>query len=320
MEIRHHLQHYRNGSNVTKPNASNLYQGEIAVGYFADNEKLYVKNSLDKVVQFSADGVMENKLTEQGIRLSDTLGLSAKTENDTTYFEYKPTSELLKGFGTMNESVDYLAGQVKNCLELIQSVKSSVFMLSTDFTVEPNEACTEEVITYATTNNGVVTTPKSVVITKILSDTVTQTLLSVQNQSTGTVTSSISLAKEIFTIKVEPNLEGAMSNLLEVTRYLCFVGHSPKETLTMNDVESFSKCVSDGIQLKKEVITSDNEYIWICVPQELRVYYVTNDGMQVPCYAETLSVITNWGTMTCYRSNALLLANTWSLVINHQNL
>ena len=320
--MRKRILHFRNGSGTQKPAANQLEYGEIAMTYTNLHEKLYTKSSTNAVVEFSADHLIHDRIDEQDERVSDAIGLSETTNTDDNHvnYVYVPTNDLLSECHTMNDSVEYLANKVKDCLALIETIKSNVYMIETGFVVQPNDTFTMENISFAITNNGNPTTPTSVNVTKYVNDAATgTTIINVEAQSSGSATSNIEGSKEKFVIDVVPNLPGALSTKVEINMYLSYVGTSSLTTLTTSVMESFDKAMSDGVKFEKDVHTNNGEYIWICVPSELRVLFVSDNGMQVTLDEHVQTISTSNGEYSCYRNYKMLVENTWHLVIKHQN-
>ena len=320
---RKHVQHYRNGKNTTKPKPWDIEYGELAMTYLNQNEKMYIRTSTNGIVDFSADHIIHDRIDEQDLRMSNALGLSANTESDDERIQYVYTSTnpLLQECHTMNESVEYIADELKNCLDLIETLKANAYMIETGFEVTPNDTVTSENVNFKITNNGNLTVPKKVTVTKSVNDSSTEsTLIDAASQATGSTTSSIEGAKERYTIVVEPNLAGAMSTKVELNRYLCYIGTSTAETMTSQSVMAgMGKYVSDGQKVEATVTTNDNEFIYICVPSELRVMYASDGAITVTLNQTTQTITTNLGTFTCYRNYKRLTNNTWNLLIKHQN-
>ena len=152
---RKHVQHYRNGKNTTKPKPWDIEYGELAMTYLNQNEKMYIRTSTNGIVDFSADHIIHDRIDEQDLRMSNALGLSANTESDDERIQYVYTSTnpLLQECHTMNESVEYIADELKNCLDLIETLKANAYMIETGFEVTPNDTVTSENVNFKITNN-----------------------------------------------------------------------------------------------------------------------------------------------------------------------
>jgi hypothetical protein len=316
-EGRKKILHYRNGSGNAQPVAGNMEKGEIAMTYTHDYETLYIKNSANTVVPFSSDHIREDWTNDQDEKVSSAIGLTINTEVDTgeVNYSYHPTSELLQECTTMYDSVECLAGELQNCLELIEQMKQNVYMIDLGFKVEPNAAVTANTVSYSTTFNGNPTNPKTAVVSKRVNDGTSTVIINNTTQSSGSTVSVIEGAKEVFTIEVEPNLTGAMNMKSEITKYLCYVGHSSATTLTETIVNGFTKKLSDGEKFDAEVTTAYGDYIWILVPSSIQVAYVTSGGITVTLDQTTKTFTNSMGTFTAYRSYKQLDVATWPLVI-----
>lgn len=314
-----HLLHYKSANSGATPASSDMLYGELAMRYKDDDEKLFIKNSKDKIVEFSPDHTIYTRIDEQDGRLSDALGLSGGTDIDSRKtYSYKPSNEMLNECKTMNQSVETLATQLKDCLDKLEEIKANQYFIETNFDIQPESGYAAEIVSYSTTCNGVTTVPKSVLITKSVNDGEETTILSNEGVAHDIYISPITGAKERFTILVTPNLTGALQTRVEKNMFMCYVGSKTSDTLDLSGLQSLNQTISEGKEFEYTVNTTEGSYIWICVPSTLGVVLVTSDGLPVPLAdTQTALTIEGFGTFDCYRSANKLKENTWKLVIKH---
>lgn len=319
MANRIHMLHYKSATQGATPAASEMLYGELAMRYKNDDEKLFVKNTSNNIVEFSPDHTTNTRIDEQDERLSNSIGLTEETDTDSRKtYSYKPSNEMLSECQTMNQSVETLATQLKNCLDSVEKIKANQYFIETNFDIQASSDYTAETVTYSTTCNGVATVPKSVTITKSVNDGDEETILSNESTAQGSVTSEVKGAKERFTILVTPNLTGALQTRVEKNRFICYVGSNTGDTLDLSGLQSLSKTMSEGKEFECTVSTTEGSYIWLCVPSSLGVALVTSGGILVPLASTQVSLtIDGFGTFNCYRSANQLKANEWELVVKH---
>lgn len=315
---RKYLKHYRTNG-TTAPQATDMEHGELAMGYNRYHEKLYIKNTTNTITEFSSDEQLKEIRDIQDERVASAAGLVANTEQDTgeVTYHYSPGSELLSEFTTMNDSVDYLAGQLQECLAKIEEFKANIYVIDTNFEVEPNTGVTQYNVSYQCSYNGNPTTPTSCTITKYVNDGSGTVILSNTGTASASTTSNITGNKEQYVLEVVPDLTGALNTRAELTRYLCYVGASSATTMTSGITETFDKYVSDGISFTADTNTTTGDYLWFIVPDYISIQYVTSYGITVTL-DQTVQTITNsLGTFKCYRSYKSLDVAGWPVVIHN---
>ena len=315
---RKYIQHYRT-SGTTSPQASKLVHGEIAVGFHRHGEKLFIKNDANTVTEFSSDELLKVVRDEQDIKVAGASGIVPNTESETgiVTYQYMPSAEILNEFDNMSDSVDFLAGKLKECLDLIEEMKSNVYMIDVNFNVEPNSAHTSYNVSYACEYNGNPTTPQSCTITKYVNDGSGTVILSNTSTASASTTSNITGNKEQYVLEVVPDLAGALNTRSELTRYMCYVGASSATTMTSSIVAGFDKYTSDGIGFIAQENTVYGEYLWIVIPSFINIAYVTCEGISVTLDQEVQTVTNTLGSFKCYRSYKALDTASWRLKINH---
>ena len=313
---RKYLQHFRT-SGISQPNAQGMLHGEIAVGYNRFHEKFFIKNTTNTITEFSSDEQLKEIRDTQDEKVAYATGLVPNTEQDTgvVNYTYQPQAEILNEFDNMNDSVDFLAGKLKDCLDSLEELKSNIYVIDTNFEVEPNSGVTSYTVGYECMYNGNPTTPQSCTITKYVNNGSGTVILDNTSTSSATTTSAITGNKEQYVLEVVPNLTGALNTRSEITKYVCYVGASSATTMTSTIAGGFQKYTSDGIKFNANVSTGTGDYIWIIVPSYINVQYATSNGITVTLNQEVQTISNSLGTFKCYRSYKALDIAAWPLVI-----
>lgn len=318
MTSRKYLQHFRS-SGTTQPIASELMYGEIALGYKRYHEKLYIKNDINTITEFSSDEQLKEIRDSQDIKVAEATGLGVNTvqESGDIYYEYQPGSLVLGSFTNMNDAVDYLADQLQGAYDIINELKSNIYVIDTNFEVEPNAAFTQYNVSYSCMYNGNPTTPSGCTITKYVNNGSGTVILSNTGTASASTTTNITGNKEQFVLEVVPDLAGALNTRSELTRYICYVGASTATTMTAQIAETFNKYVSDGEKFVAQENSVNGEYMWIIVPSFISVQYATSSGITFSLNTEVQTITNSLGDFKCYRSYKALDTAAWNIVIHN---
>lgn len=104
-QILHKRSHDLKDGMTKLPDASQLSNGEIAINYNTNNEKLIIKNDSNEIVTFSSDKQNDNKLN---ILANSILKVNTNCGLDDN-MNYIPKNDLLKNSNSINESVEIIA-------------------------------------------------------------------------------------------------------------------------------------------------------------------------------------------------------------------
>jgi hypothetical protein len=101
-----------------------MLYGELAMGYGRFHEKLFIKNTTNTITEFSSDEQLKEIRDTQDTKVAEATGLVANTEQDSgiVNYQYQPQAELLNEFDNMNDSVDFLAGKLQDCLDSLDII------------------------------------------------------------------------------------------------------------------------------------------------------------------------------------------------------
>lgn len=241
-------------------------------------EDYHIEDGVTKTELQTNLTVVEEHFNTQDEKIANAVGLVVTTGDKFNEYTYASDNVMLAECHTASQSIDYLAGQLKDCLDLIEELKTNIYMIEANFQVTPDTNFTLENISYTLTHNGQPVNPNEVTITKIVNDGEPIVLFN-SPQSASAFTSSISGAKEYFSLLAKPDSSLGIPTKSEIFRYLCYVGTSTEDSMKKSIFRSFDRNVSDGTGFNKSVSTNRGEYVWIVVPKQLQVVSVTHGGI-----------------------------------------
>lgn len=108
-ELKHTILHYRSSGN-TEPQAANLMHGEIAINYKEGNEKIFLKNSANKIISISSDAYNTTQINDISDRVSgiesniSTFATKAELSGYTTDAEFTALSNTVAGKASATHS------------------------------------------------------------------------------------------------------------------------------------------------------------------------------------------------------------------------
>lgn len=318
MASRKYLQHFRS-SGTTQPDATGMKYGEIAIGYKKFHEKLYIKNDINTITEFSSDEQLKEIMDTQDIRVAEAAGLGVNTvpESGDVSYVYQPGSTVLNNFTDMSAAVDYLADQLQGAYDIINELKSNIYVIDTNFDVEPNSNFTQYNVSYSCMYNDNPTIPSGCTITKYVNDGSGTVILNNTGVSSATTTTNITGNKEHYVLEVVPDLAGALNTKSEVTRYLCYVGATSATTMTAQIADTFNKYVIDGDKFVAQENSNNGDYMWIIVPSFISVQFATSSGITFSLDTEIQTISNTLGSFKCYRSYKALDTASWTIVVHN---
>ena len=68
-----HITHKKSAVADKAPNAENILDGEIAVNYSKDTERLYIKNASDEIIPFSSDHIIKDYVDKSNSVIIDGI-------------------------------------------------------------------------------------------------------------------------------------------------------------------------------------------------------------------------------------------------------
>lgn len=291
---RKHIQFYRNPSATTFTNASELMEGEIAIGLKPNHEKLFIKNAQGDIASFSSDAALNSLRNAMGI----TLGGDANDES-----QYSTQVPYLSGNTNMSDALNEVAIRASYALPAC----------NTNFKVEKvTETVGNNTITSPKYSFNISSPVRNVSVTKIEDYTYTSLYTGTTQAYSGDVT--ITSAKEQYVLEFVPS-EASNIRLQEILSLnVCCLAADSNATLTTGSSPQLDYILATEDEFEAHVETSTGDYIWILLPYGIGIKEITLDGFELvmePTDMGTLSV--GIGTLQCFRSRNQLIAGQWGI-------
>lgn len=224
----------------------------------------------------------------------------------------KMDSDLMKIIEAGTGLPENLIKQFEDHSENLSKLNDTVYPITLGFSLNPNVGTMQTEVRYSIISDGKPLIPDTFLISKQINDAAPKPL-SDTPASSGTLSTSIEGSREIF--KFEVGKKGRTGKSTSQTRYLCYFGGNPADTMTAEILNTLSKVSSGGVSFNPKVTTKDNDYIWLVVPSYLSISRVTSAGFDVTLAAP--QTVTNYlGSFKAYRTANPLTPATWNLVIS----
>lgn len=194
----------------------------------------------------------------------------------------------------------------------INKLNDTVYPITLSFNVSPNIVTMNTSINYSVVSDNKPLIPDVMKISKQVNDNAIIVLLD-KPASNGNLTTNIEGSREIF--KFEVSKTGRTGKSTSTTRYLCYFGGNPADTITEDVINSLSKHSATGVNFNPTVVTKNNDYIWLIVPNYLTIHGVKSAGFDVLLSAPQ-TITTSFGTFKAYRTINTLTTQSWNLVIS----
>lgn len=271
------------------------------------------KDSVD-TEQVVNESIVNSKLSKDAVsteKLQDGSVTNEKMAKDSLTKD-KLDPELRKALDAAVGLPDDLVTMIQNVDESLAKLNDTVYPITLGFTINPNVGTMQTEVKYSVSSEGKAFMPDTLQISKQANDGLFKVLTN--TPSTGeTLSDTIEGAREIF--RFEVTKKGRTGKSTSQTRYLCYHGGNPADTMTAEILNTLSKVSATGVSFNPSIITKDNDYIWLVVPSYLSISRVTSAGFDVTLAAP--QTITNiLGTFKAYRTANPLTAATWNLVIS----
>lgn len=257
------------------------------------------------------DSVTTPKLVNASVttpKIADACVTNAKMAPDTLTLE-KFDPELRNAIKAATGLPEDLIKMIQDVDQTLDTLNDTVFPISLGFSVSPNVNSMSTTINYFCSCKGQPFLPDTLTIAKAVDDESTLHILADKPVESGSVTTPIEGAREVFTYTV--GKEGRTGKSTSQTRYLCYYGGNSNSIADVAIMQNLSKVSTTGVSYNPKVTTKDGEYIWLMVPKYLTINKVTCAGFDV-----TLEDPQTLGPYKAYRTKNTLTANTWSLVIS----
>lgn len=276
------------------------------------NEKLAADSVGNGNIQ---DSSVSNEKLEDGSVTNEKLAVNSITKDklkDRTIGVEKLDPELRQTIAAATGLPEELVESIQNVDENLAKLNDTVYPITLGFSINPNVGTMQTDVRYSIVSDGKPLVPDTLLISKQINDA-TSKPLSNTPASSGNLSTPIEGAREIF--KFEVGKKGRTGKSTSQTRYLCYFGGNPADTMTAEILNTLSKVSSTGVSFNPKVTTKDNDYIWLVVPSYLSISRVTSAGFDVILAAP--QTITNiLGSFKAYRTVNPLTPATWNLVIS----
>lgn len=194
----------------------------------------------------------------------------------------------------------------------LEKLNDSVYPITLGFNVSPNVGTMKTSINYSIVSDNKPLVPDVMKISKQVNDNANIILLD-KPASSGSLTTNIEGSREIF--KFEVTKTGRTSKSTSTTRYLCYSGGNPANTITEEVINSLNKHSATGVNFNPTVVTKNNDYIWLVIPNYLTIHGVKSAGFDVLLSAHQ-TITTSFGIFKAYRTINTLTVQSWNLVIS----
>ena len=194
----------------------------------------------------------------------------------------------------------------------IDKLNDTVYPITLGFSVNSNVTTMNTSINYSVVSDNKPLVPDVMKISKQVNDNTAIVLLDAP-ASSGSLTTNIEGSREIF--KFEVTKTGRTGKSTSTTRYLCYSGGNSANTITEEVINSLNKHSATGVNFNPTVVTKNNDYIWLVVPNYLTIHGVKSAGFDVLLSAPQ-TITTSFGTFKAYRTINTLTAQSWNLVIS----
>ena len=262
-----------------------------------------VKETLDKKVNVSDE--LETHQIKDGAITRPKL---AEGSVDAT----KMDSDLMNIIEAAVGIPENLIKQFENHSENLAKLNDTVYPITLGFSLNPNVGTMQTDVRYSIISDSKPLVPDTLLISKQINDA-TPKSLSNTPASSGNLSTPIEGAREIF--KFEVGKKGRTGKSTSQTRYLCYFGGNPADTMTAEILNTLSKVSSTGVSFNPKVTTKDNDYIWLVVPSYLSISRVTSAGFDV-ILAAPQTITNSLGSFKAYRTANPLTPAIWNLVIS----
>ena len=276
------------------------------------NEKLAADSVGNGNIQ---DGSVSNDKLEDGSVTNEKLAVNSITKDklkDRTIGVEKLDPELRQTIAAATGLPEELVESIQNVDENLAKLNDTVYPITLGFSINPNVGSMQTDVRYSIISDGKPLVPDTLLVSKQINDA-TPKSLSNTPASSGNLSTPIEGAREIFKFEVGKN--GRTGKSTSQTRYLCYHGGNPADTMTTEILNTLSKVSAIGVSFNPKVTTKDNDYIWLVVPSYLSISRVTSAGFDVTLAAPQ-TITNSLGSFKAYRTANPLTAATWNLVIS----
>lgn len=258
--------------------------------------------------------VTNRKIADSAVntsKLHDQSVTNEKIADDTlTLSKFDP--ELRHVINAATGLPDCLITTIQDVDKNLAKLNDTVYPITLGFSINPNVGSMQTDVRYSIISDGNPLVPDTLIVSKQINDA-TPKYLSNTPASSGNLSTPIEGAREIFKFEVGKN--GRTGKSTSQTRYICYHGGNPTNTMTAEILNILNKVSAIGVSFNPKVTTKDNDYIWLVVPSYLSIARVTSAGFDVT-FAAPQTITNSLGSFKAYRTANPLTQATWNLVIS----
>lgn len=258
--------------------------------------------------------VTNRKIADSAVntsKLHDQSVTNEKMADDTlTLSKFDP--ELRQVINAATGLPDGLITTIQDVDKNLAKLNDTVYPITLGFSLNTNVGTMQTDVRYSIISDGKPLVPDTLLISKQINDATPKTL-SDTPASSGNLSTPIEGSREIF--KFEVGKQGRTGKSTSQTRYFCYFGGNPADTMTAEILNTLSKISSTGVSFNPSITTKDNDYIWLVVPSYLSISRVTSAGFDVTL-AVPQTITNTLGSFKAYRTANPLTPATWNLVIS----
>lgn len=277
------------------------------------NEKLAADSVGNSNIQ---DSSVSNEKLEDGSVTNEKLAVNSITKDklkDRTIGVEKLDPELRQTIAAATGLPEELVESIQNVDENLAKLNDTVYPITLGFSLNPNVGSMQTDVRYSIISDGKPLVPDSLEVSKRINDDSAIGILADTPVSNGSLTTPIQGARETFKFSVTK--KGRTGKTTSQTRYFCYFGGNPADTMTAEILNTLSKVSSTGVSFNPKITTNDNDYIWLVVPSYLSISRVTSAGFDV-ILAAPQTITNSLGSFKAYRTVNPLTPATWNLVIS----
>lgn len=277
------------------------------------NEKLAADSVGNGNIQ---DSSVSNEKLEDGSVTNEKLAVNSITKDklkDRTIGVEKLDPELRQTIAAATGLPEELVESIQNVDENLAKLNDTVYPITLGFSINPNVGSMQTDVRYSIISDGKPLAPDTLEVSKRINDDSVIGILADTPVSNGSLTTPILGARETFKFSVTK--KGRTGKSTSQTRYLCYFGGNPADTMIAEILNTLSKVSSTGVSFNPKVTTKDNDYIWLVVPSYLSISRVTSAGFDVILTAPQ-TITNSLGCFKAYRTVNSLTPATWNLVIS----
>jgi hypothetical protein len=300
-----------NGIPYTDTSNNSLLQAPENASYLVINTG---RKDGSTVVAFADIAVLHVETLQRRVEKTDVANMNNELQKDLGVLYRLETVGLED---VMNAGSAYTP-QIESLYENADILDSKEFPFDLRYTIEPdfNNGAFKNYITVDVKEYGNKSPKLSLMyIDKTYGGVTERIYKSYSTSSSVELETPIQYGKETFTFHAE-KLMSIKEDTETATKYLCFIGANPAQTATESITTGLTKYLVDRIDMNIEVSTTNGDYIWFILPEELYIKSVRSSGFEVPLHgAPSRLNVFGFGAYNAYRTNKPLGDAVWKLSV-----